>query len=67
MRADCYRACALSVAGLDLPNESMEVLQQLAFDMRANCMTLLLKQAVEGRIITTISHLPLNRFSKPCM
>ena len=38
----------MTLTPLDLHNDSVEILQTLAFDMRINCMALLLKQCIEG-------------------
>lgn len=40
------RSCVSTLAGLDLTGDSMIILQDLAFDLRTNCMFTLLKQAV---------------------
>lgn len=41
----------LSLTPLDLPSDSgLAILQDLAFDMRTNCMGILLKQAIEGNL-----------------
>ncbi|KAK7114741.1 exocyst complex component 2-like [Littorina saxatilis] len=40
------RSCVANLAGLDLTGDSMIILQDLAFDLRTNCMFTLLKQAI---------------------
>ncbi|KAL4222023.1 Exocyst complex component 2 [Mactra antiquata] len=40
------RSCASSLCGLDLPSDSQELIHELAFDMRTNCMFTMLKQAI---------------------
>lgn len=40
------RSCSSSLCGLDLPSDSQDLVQELAFDMRTNCMFTLLKQAI---------------------
>lgn len=40
------RGCVTTLAGLDLTGDSMIILQDLAFDLRTNCMFTLLKQAI---------------------
>lgn len=40
------RSCVATLAGLDLTGDSMIILQDLAFDLRTNCMFTLLKQAI---------------------
>ncbi|KAK7493846.1 hypothetical protein BaRGS_00014987, partial [Batillaria attramentaria] len=40
------RSCVSTLAGLDLTGDSMIILQDLAFDLRTNCMFTLLKHAV---------------------
>ena len=42
------RSCVATLAGLDLTGDSMIILQDLAFDLRTNCMFTLLKQAIAG-------------------
>ena len=42
------RGCIVTLTPLDLHSDSLELLQTLAFDMRINCMALLLKQSIEG-------------------
>ena len=42
----------MTLTPLDLHNDSVEILQTLAFDMRINCMALLLKQCIEGNVTT---------------
>jgi hypothetical protein len=39
-----------TLAGLDLTGDSMIILQDLAFDLRTNCMFTLLKQAIAGKL-----------------
>ncbi|XP_074644700.1 exocyst complex component 2-like [Tubulanus polymorphus] len=41
------RSCVMSLTNTDLPGDSLDVLQDLAFDMRAHCMTTLLKSALD--------------------
>ena len=36
-----------SICNLDLGGDAQEMLQELAFDMRTNCMSTLLKQAID--------------------
>ena len=43
-----YRSCVSSLVTLDLDNQSLELLQNLAFDMRASCMSTLFNQAIQG-------------------
>lgn len=43
------RSCVANLAGLDLTGDSMIILQDLAFDLRTNCMFTLLKQAIAGQ------------------
>lgn len=40
------RSCASSLCSLDLPSDSQELIQELAFDMRTNCMFTMLQQAI---------------------
>ncbi|PVD20477.1 hypothetical protein C0Q70_18633 [Pomacea canaliculata] len=40
------RSCVSTLASLDLTAESLNILQDLAFDLRTNCMFTLLKQAI---------------------
>lgn len=40
------RSCASSLCTLDLPGDSQNLVQEIAFDMRTNCMFTLLKQAI---------------------
>lgn len=42
----CVRSCVSSVSSLDLPSDSIELMQELSFDMRTHCMFTLLKQAI---------------------
>lgn len=44
------RSCVSSLVSLDLDAQSLELLQNLAFDMRTNCMDTLFGQAVTGRL-----------------
>ncbi|XP_064599052.1 exocyst complex component 2-like [Liolophura sinensis] len=41
------RSCVSSLSKLDLPSDSLEIINELAFDMRTNCMVTLLKQAIQ--------------------
>ncbi|XP_029647749.1 exocyst complex component 2-like isoform X1 [Octopus sinensis] len=42
----CVRSCVSSLTNLDLPTDSTDLIQELAFDMRTHCMFTLLKQAI---------------------
>jgi len=44
------RSCISVMVSLELPGESVDVLQTLAFDLRWSSLTTLLKQAVQGRL-----------------
>lgn len=59
------RFCVNSLSFLDLPGDSPLILQDLALDIRTNCMFTLLKQAIAGQssnflMVTwkSISHVP---------
>ncbi|XP_064641021.1 exocyst complex component 2-like isoform X2 [Lineus longissimus] len=41
------RSCVMSLATVDVMGDCVELLQELAFDMRTHCMSTLLKQAVD--------------------
>ena len=45
----------MALSSLDLPQDTTEILQELAFDMRSDCMVILLKQAIEGEIVYSCS------------
>ena len=45
------RSCITLMVSLELPGESVDVLQTLAFDLRWSSLTTLLKQAVQGLFI----------------
>ncbi|GAB1601968.1 exocyst complex component 2-like isoform X1 [Argonauta hians] len=42
----CVRSCVSSLTNLDLPTDSTDLIQELAFDMRTHCMLTLLRQAI---------------------
>ena len=42
------RSCTALMVSLELPGESVVVLQTLAFDLRWSSLTTLLKQAIQG-------------------
>ena len=44
-----FRSCSSSLTGLDLPGDSQELVQELALDMRTNCMFIMLNQAINGK------------------
>ena len=44
----CVRSCIATLTPLDLHNDSLDVLHTLAFDMRINCVGMLLKQTIHG-------------------
>ncbi|XP_052817552.1 exocyst complex component 2-like [Mya arenaria] len=48
------RSCVSGLSGLELPGDSTELLQELAFDMRTQCMEVLLTQATHdvGGLVT---------------
>lgn len=46
-----YRFCVNSLSFLDLPGDSPLILQDLALDIRTNCMFTLLKQAIAGLLL----------------
>ncbi|XP_013403813.1 exocyst complex component 2 isoform X2 [Lingula anatina] len=41
------RSCVGALSNLDLPEECLNICQELAFDMRTHCMVTLLKQAIQ--------------------
>ena len=42
------RSCITLMVSLELPGESVDLLQTLAFDLRWSSLTTLLKQAIQG-------------------
>jgi len=44
----CVRSCIALMVSLELPGETVDVLQTLTFDLRWNSLTILLKQAIQG-------------------
>lgn len=44
----------MAMSALELASDSQEILADLAFDMRANCMVTLLNKAIAGEI--TVIH-----------
>ena len=49
------RTCVSSLVTLDLDNQSLELLQNLAFDMRASCMSTLFNQAIQGTPVFNVT------------
>ena len=49
------RTCVSSLVTLDLDNQSLELLQNLAFDMRASCMSTLFNQAIQGTSVFNVN------------
>jgi hypothetical protein len=45
-----------SISLLEIPSDALALLQDLSFDLRWNCMSTLLKQAVEGIRISRSFH-----------
>ena len=43
-----YSSCIALMVSLELPGESVDVMQTLAFDLRWSSLTTLLKQAIQG-------------------
>jgi len=54
------RSCIALMVSLELPGESVDLLQMLAFDLRWSSLTTLLKQAIQGTaklfLLCTVKH-----------
>jgi len=54
------RSCIALMVSLELPGESVDLLQTLAFDLRWSSLTTLLKQAIQGTaelfLLFTVKH-----------
>ena len=48
------RSCIALMVSLELPGETVDVLQTLAFDLRWSSLTTLLKQAIQGLFVIVV-------------